>query len=1685
MLASAHRTSPPLASATVSVALTDDEHVSASGYEARVQASATSKEPPNLIHFPERDLSVQHVARQLPSSADAALLSAARGYVVSCLRRYTRDWTTLDAHHDAHDGKTTLAPAVPPPDVPLTELSTEVEAAEPLSPHYLEPFDRVLTLKRGASHRDTLAHHNLFAHYTPSQAPERPSDPRMPVPAPEATRSSSSTSHAFVTVKSLTFVDGVTKQLEPFFLSLAIFDAHKKERVTETVHMQCLNPEHINHMLGERWNQVVDELRGNQALFPLDDLSPDLYLVMLLEKTLRGADVDHAVDELYKHSTLRPRAQAKVEDEARVSAVRLGAYRQPLAWSARCLFEKGRSMVGHDVVFDGFVKFRPGVPMSDAHIIAQLATRAGGATMRGGAQKAGGVPVQIVIDFDLLDAMPKLAANVHVAQLFSSPENVTDPHREIVNDMYVFMEGLNLSALGRHVRNVAIHAALYAGDDRPGHPHARLPVMYGRTKPLESEALCCVQYHESRPSLYDQIKIRLPSVLHTGHHLLLTFSHVQCRASSFHDERESVVGYAVFPLFPNNRVVQDGSYSIPVIASTLPAGYFSSADVESTLEYLDNKRPLVFFRTKLVSTIYTQDAPLDDWFRQPITGETMMNINCCDSLARAAVYEKIRFMPAIFDRLWEAMCVGGRQAGVAALLQAADLCERVTMANNRGVRMTMLEAEAVMSRNRHLVAYVQHEYEEDPDAFEGVPRARVRLPYQALAASMASVFSSDDGAAAVAVATCSWFFFDLMVKSIALHLHRSGTLSSGGAVPRDTRVARDSLMPVERAVLSAGRALRQRTWAMGALLPSLNTFVGLFLKDLLSLVDRGWAMDLLAQYLECLTPPANEERLFFGLQWKVLRIVSDHPHFVPLNLPIPKKLGPAATLCNSFYRNHFLAGLLLRSARSCLDSADVKVRQYAITVLRETMRKHDGDARYQVSLTKKRVVRIYFPYVLILLQRVEHMESSMDVAELRDWLLPLLWIVRYSNRRTVLHKWWLHDTIRSQRLFLRLLQLCVSSFAYSTALASETALLVLDVLDPFMLDLQEAIASQEPLFDELFATLHLLLKSEHRNLSSGIVLALFDSLKVFIQLFAEPLFVRSHSSSHCGDMAFQILQFCNVADGRVRSAAAALLYLLMRTNFRVRGNFARMKIQSTVGVSKLQSSSASAVVARGITQGYLEKSLEAVANRALGEFGGDNNPFAQQVQQLAKTLFRVIRDSARIQQYKHDRERMCDYMYQVSLGYATDSPDLRVTWLSNLADYHLLNKNYEEHAQCKLLAAALVCQYLHQSDADAALKAGVPASLEAFAGVCPNVMSQPPLQDFHEETMEEGIYESRQFSLSGLMDLLKEVLLSLRSGARYELAIEVFNMVVTLHQYQRKYELMATAFAEMRALVQQMLEADAVGSRSFAGYYRVNFLGAAWGADLAGKTYIYRADEFSQIADVTEMLEAQFRKVQPSLTRLGNKDASEYASEMQPDVCYWQIAAVKEYFDATEVLRPRQSSAAPATPAPAVTVSVAAVPASPVSASASPALSSKDPRKRLLGAQDPTHMRRQSLISMDAASLRPSKLVVPVAEQTVVPWEVRTTRWEHKFNVRRFLLVQPFSKGGKKDQQEGRPEDQWKRKTVYTCETAFPFVNTRILVTNVETTELSPIETTIEMINEQGGTPTKCGWMLSSLTFFF
>ncbi len=187
---------------------------------------------------------------------------------------------------------------------------------------------------------------------------------------------------------------------------------------------------------------------------------------------------------------------------------------------------------------------------------------------------------------------------------------------------------------------------------------------------------------------YDQVKICLPAFLRPSHHLLFTFSHVQCNFAKLKkgEAVESVFGYSCLALFSESRILQDGAYELPVIsiASFPRSRYLETVEAAgaSASAGEDGETPMFGFHSRLVSTLYMQDPVLADWFAGPCWP--------CDQLSRSSTAARVRAASSVFPRLWEALCCAPtRSASQAALMQAASLAEAVAAAATRGRRASL------------------------------------------------------------------------------------------------------------------------------------------------------------------------------------------------------------------------------------------------------------------------------------------------------------------------------------------------------------------------------------------------------------------------------------------------------------------------------------------------------------------------------------------------------------------------------------------------------------------------------------------------------------------------------------------------------------------------------------------------------------------------------------------------------------------------------------------------------------------------------------------------------------------------------------------------------------------------------------------------------------------------------------
>lgn len=102
--------------------------------------------------------------------------------------------------------------------------------------------------------------------------------------------------------------------------------------------------------------------------------------------------------------------------------------------------------------------------------------------------------------------------------------------------------------------------------------------IYGRAgqSMLLEKISCPVLHHNTTPTWYEEIKIRLPLNITASHHLLFSFVHVSCDLSKRRDMNttyENAVGYAWMPLLTKGKINVDEQV-LPVAAS-LPAGYLA------------------------------------------------------------------------------------------------------------------------------------------------------------------------------------------------------------------------------------------------------------------------------------------------------------------------------------------------------------------------------------------------------------------------------------------------------------------------------------------------------------------------------------------------------------------------------------------------------------------------------------------------------------------------------------------------------------------------------------------------------------------------------------------------------------------------------------------------------------------------------------------------------------------------------------------------------------------------------------------------------------------------------------------------------------------------------------------------------------------------------------------------------
>jgi len=455
-------------------------------------------------------------------------------------------------------------------------------------------------------------------------------------------------------------------------------------------------------------------------------------------------------------------------------------------------------------------------------------------------------------------------------------------------------------------------------------------------------------------------------------------------------------------------------------------------------------------------------------------------------------------------------------------------------------------------------------------------------------------------------------------------------------------------------------------------------------------------------------------------------------------------------------------------------------------------------------------------------------------------------------------------------------------------LGLEVSLLVLDTVMAFMLDSEKDLNSVNSVFHQhVFPVLFALLGACHADI---FLPHMFKALSSVVNIFSKMLFVRTSVAhiTNFGELTFGVLRHCDFENPQTRAMACSIAYLMMKKNFQERGNIARMKLQLTIGTERM------------VTEGYkpkedthLRRSLAAIAEMARMDENVTES-FAEEVENLIDRLDAALENQYKIAQTKHDPEATCQLYLQTSESY-THSPDLRVIWLNNLAEFHKKLGNMEEAAQALIHIAALVCGYLsllHSPDA-------VPLDYASFKKAAPNISRQlnlPPIDS------DEGICTIKQFRRDSLFSGLFEAVEILKQNQLFETCIEIYQLLTTIHQKNRNYKGLVECYDDLQKISFKIAELNTnPGSRLFAKYYRVGFYGKDFG-ELNRNEYIYKESPTVRVADLTNRLKDQFgNKFGKERIKMLSNNAIVDASELDPKMLYIQVVETAEYREDDEI----------------------------------------------------------------------------------------------------------------------------------------------------------------------------------------
>ncbi|KZS19006.1 Dedicator of cytokinesis protein [Daphnia magna] len=329
-------------------------------------------------------------------------------------------------------------------------------------------------------------------------------------------------------------------------------------------------------------------------------------------------------------------------------------------------------------------------------------------------------------------------------------------------------------------------------------------------------------------------------------------------------------------------------------------------------------------------------------------------------------------------------------------------------------------------------------------------------------------------------------------------------------------------------------------------------------------------------------------------------------------------------------------------------------------------------------------------------------------------------------------------------------------------------------------------------------------------------------------------------------------------------------------------------MQVTMSLSSLVGTSAQ------FNEEALRRSLKTILVYAEQDVELQDTTFPEQVQDLVFNLHMILSDTVKMKEFQEDPEMLLDLMYRIAKGYQ-NSPDLRLTWLANMAQKHTERGNHAEAAMCLVHSAALVSEYLCMLEDQKYL----PVGAMPFERLSANAVEESAVSDDVLCPDEEGFCTGKYFTENGLIGLLEQAASSFQLGGMFEAMNEVYKILTPIAEAHRDFKKLANIHSKLYDAFTRIEQQH--GKRMFGTYFRVGFYGSKFG-DLDGEEFIYKEPTLTKLPEISHRLENFYCERFGSAAVVMIKDSNPVdVSKLNAERAYIQITYVEPYFDVSEL----------------------------------------------------------------------------------------------------------------------------------------------------------------------------------------